>query len=329
MEAKGEVKGATKGCLAIIVILFLLFLIPFMIIGYFLYEEHWDEEGETVIQQVVDGNTLVLEADGKRIQMDLAFVDTPPPDSYHGRMAIQFLNKELQNPHLTYSYRLSNIEDKYLGEIRTGRNSPPSVNKKLIQQGLARVVVPERDWKDATIQSYMDAQQEAQREKRGIWAHKGYVTKDGFDAEIGKQILQEHEAAKRRARQEAKARKRQQIEEEKTQRRQLTQVLDTVKKSDERIAFIRYQKGSVRKKDSYSLIVDVYVKEEAWADMTKSQKMSLVAVTQKKIHKSLRELGFIDKKYPAYVSFFSDTAEDLLARKKTFRFSGSEWLILR
>ncbi len=63
--------------------------------------------------------------------------------------------------------------------------------------------------------------------------------------------------------------------------------------------------------------------------MTKSQKMSLVAVTQKKIHKSLRELGFIDKEYPAYVSFFSDTAEDLLARKKTFRFSGSEWLILR
>src|SRR5690606_39950022 len=94
MKAKGEVKGATKGCLAIIVILFLLFLILFMIIGYFLYDEHWDEEGETVIQQVVDGNTLVLEADGKRIQMDLAFVDTPPPDSYHGRMAIQSLYRK-------------------------------------------------------------------------------------------------------------------------------------------------------------------------------------------------------------------------------------------
>src|SRR5690606_41809552 len=119
-----------------------------------------------------------------RIQMKLAFEHTHPPDLYHDRMVNQFLNKELQKPHLTYSYRLSNIEDKYLGEIRTGRNSPPSVNKKLIQQGLARVVVPERNWKDATIQSYMDAQQEAQRENGATGAPKGSVPKEGFDAKI-------------------------------------------------------------------------------------------------------------------------------------------------
>jgi len=41
--------------------------------------QSWDLQGQATSYHVVDGNTLVLEADGRQIRMDLAFVDTPPP----------------------------------------------------------------------------------------------------------------------------------------------------------------------------------------------------------------------------------------------------------
>src|SRR5690606_29946836 len=113
----------------------------------------------------------------------------------------------------------------------------------MIREGLARVVIPDGEWTDITINSYLSAQKEARRLKRGIWAHKGYVTKDGFDPEIGRKILQDHEAAERRARQKAEARKRKQIEEEKAYHRQIKQALD--KRSEEHTSELQSRENLV------------------------------------------------------------------------------------
>lgn len=305
-----------------------------LILAGILLGESWDLQGQATAYHVVDGNTLELDVDGQRIRMDLALVDPPPPDSYHGQKAIEFLKKKVQqfrqDGHDDHFFYLKKTKNGYAGEILYGTQTT-SLNEDLIKEGLARVVIPpNEDWTDVKIDAYLIAQKEAQRHKRGIWAHKGYVTKNGFDSEIGKQILQAHEAAKRRAQQEAEARKRQRIEEEKAYRRQIEQALDKVKQSDERIAFIRYREDPSERGDKhYTIFVDVYVKEQAWADMTNSRKLSLVATSYKNIQQSLKGLKYTRKEQPAYVEYYSDTAEDLLARKKLIRFKGSDWLILR
>src|SRR5690606_40669212 len=58
--------------------------------------QSWDLQGQATAYHVVDGNTLVLEADGRQIRMDLAFFDTPPPDSYHGQKPAGLLKKKVQ-----------------------------------------------------------------------------------------------------------------------------------------------------------------------------------------------------------------------------------------
>lgn len=80
-----------------------------------------------------------------------------------------------------------------------------------------------------------------------------------------------------------------------------------MKESDEIITSIDYHEIPSR---SLSLAVDVYVKEEAWADMRKSQKLSLAVVTEKKCRMQSRILGILD---PNYIR--SDVAEDILAKK--------------
>lgn len=279
--------------------------------GRHFLSQSWDLQGQATAYHVVDGNTLVLEADGRQIRMDLAFVDTPPPDSYHGQKAVEFLKKKVQQFNQEgnddHFYYLKKTENGYVGQILYGRPAE-SLNDEMIREGLARVVIPDGEWTDITINSYLSAQKEARRLKRGIWAHKGYVTKDGFDPEIGRKILQDHEAAERRARQKAEARKRKQIEEEKAYHRQIKQALDKVKQKDERIAFIRYEEDpSKRGKSSYTIFVKVYVKEQAWADMTTSQKLSLVATSYKSIQESLEGLKYTRDGLAAYVEYYSDT----------------------
>ncbi|EGK14481.1 hypothetical protein ACFQ49_08370 [Kroppenstedtia eburnea] len=97
-----------------------------------------------------------------------------------------------------------------------------------------------------------------------------------------------------------------------------------MKESDEIITSIDYHEIPSR---SLSLAVDVYVKEEAWADMRKSQKLSLAVVTEKKVQDAVKDFG--DPRPQLYIR--SDVAEDILAKKKLLELNpnANPWKIIR
>lgn len=116
-----------------------------LILAGILLGESWDLQGQATAYHVVDGNTLELDVDGQRIRMDLALVDPPPPDSYHGQKAIEFLKKKVQqfrqDGHDDHFFYLKKTKNGYAGEILYGTQTT-SLNEDLIKEGLARVVIP-------------------------------------------------------------------------------------------------------------------------------------------------------------------------------------------
>lgn len=313
-----------RGCLWWLIGVGLLFLMLFGVL-YLYFEESWDIEGTGEIAKVIDGETVEINDQNQTIRIKLAFVDAPSPQSIHGQKAINLIKTQIKY-FPKAQYRVKRIGDQYIGEV-TVHDWNRSFNDQLITNGLARVVANEKgQWKETTVNSYLKSQELTKNIKRGIWAYEGYVTKDGFHPSIEKQLILQVEQAKQQQRQKKIAQQKQEL----AYYQSVQQSLEAVKEKQPNIAYIQYEDNPKKRGTySYTLWVNVYVIEEKWANMTLSQKLSMIVTSEKEIKDRIHQLSSFKQGGTTIVRYFSDTAKDEIAEKKLLRLRGHEWRILR
>ncbi len=136
------------------------------------------------VLDVVDGDTIKVEVDGKSETVRFLLVDTP--ESVHPNKPVQPFSKEASK----YTEELlsgSDVElelgigerDKYGRLLAYVYADGKSVQKSLLEKGLARVAyVFEPNTK--YVDDYEKIQKQAQKEGVGIWSLENYTQEDGY-----------------------------------------------------------------------------------------------------------------------------------------------------
>jgi len=123
------------------------------------------------VEKVLDGDTVILRGAAQRIR--LANIDAPEMSHGYGRpgqpfavQATNWMQRAVEGKDITLRCP---EEDRYARRVCVVLLNGQDVNKELVRQGLA--------WANTANLRYLqgktvlDAQREAQREHRGLWAH--------------------------------------------------------------------------------------------------------------------------------------------------------------
>ena len=117
--------------------------------------------------QVIDGDTIRAEADGKELKIRLVEIDAPEMNQPFGDKSKNFLNRLLYKKNVTL---ISQGEDRYgriLGEIYADEES---ANTLMIKSGFAWVY--DRYAKDSSLYKYQD---QARAKNLGLWQAKNPI----------------------------------------------------------------------------------------------------------------------------------------------------------
>jgi micrococcal nuclease len=116
------------------------------------------------VTKIVDERDLTLKGSGSVIELRLAGLRVPPDQ---GQAARDFLTKTLENQWV----RVKILREAPKG-VREGFVflSGEDVNARMIRLGLAEI---DREEKDFDIRPYIELEQEAKREQRGLWRQQG------------------------------------------------------------------------------------------------------------------------------------------------------------
>jgi micrococcal nuclease len=140
------------------------------------------------VTDVVDGDTIDVQIDGKEETIRLLLVDTPEtvhpskPVQPFGPEASDFMKELLKGEEVELEIGISE-RDKYgriLAYVYTKEGK--MVNELLLKKGLARVAYifpPNTKYVD----DFREIQRDAQLREKGIWSIENYTTKDGFQPE--------------------------------------------------------------------------------------------------------------------------------------------------
>lgn len=137
------------------------------------------------VERTVDGDTFIAQlADGSRERVRMLLIDTPEtkkegtPVQPFGPEASEYSKKLLtgREVELEFDEEPRDQYDRMLAYVYLGGES---VNEKLLEQGLARVVVYKPN--DKYVKEFRDLQAKAKSKKLGVWSIEGYVdSRRGF-----------------------------------------------------------------------------------------------------------------------------------------------------
>ncbi|MGP4062116.1 thermonuclease family protein [Halobacillus sp. H74] len=152
-------------------------------------EEPQEKQGDAnaKVTNVVDGDTIDIQLNGKEKRVRLLLVDTP--ETVHPSKPVQPLGPEAstyakktltgENVRIEYDGPKYDKYDRLLAYIWIeGEN----FNKELLEKGLARYAYV-YDPPYAHAKAMQKAESRAKQQKKGIWGLEGYVTEDGFQAQ--------------------------------------------------------------------------------------------------------------------------------------------------
>ena len=117
--------------------------------------------------QVVDGDTIRAEANGKEIKIRLVEIDAPEINQPFGAQSKNFLNRLLYEKDVTLIARGEDRYGRTLGEIYANGES---TNTLMIKSGFAWVY--DRYVKDSSLYKYQDL---AKAENLGLWRAKNPI----------------------------------------------------------------------------------------------------------------------------------------------------------
>ena len=138
------------------------------------------------VLSVMDGDTIKVKYKGEIKKVRYLLVDAP--EMYHKKLGeqpfgreAQARNRELLNnaKDVTIEFDVGDKEDKYGRLLAYIYADGKSVQEQLIRDGLVRVGYiynPNTKYLD----KFKQVQEEAKKEKKGIWQYEGYVTDRGF-----------------------------------------------------------------------------------------------------------------------------------------------------
>jgi micrococcal nuclease len=120
------------------------------------------------VEKVVDGKSFVLRGSGQTIQFKLIGLDIPPSQE---KAAQELLAKTLEN----HWVRIETIrEDPKKTKEGFMFLSQEDIVARLIRQGLAKI---DRDEQGFDVRLYMELEQEAKRQGKGLWSQSGQGAK--------------------------------------------------------------------------------------------------------------------------------------------------------
>jgi micrococcal nuclease len=120
------------------------------------------------VTKVVDSRDLSLRGSGEVIQFRLAGLLVPPPQEEASR---EFLAKTLMNGWVKIKVLRQEPKGVKEGFVFL---SGDDISARMVRQGLAQI---DRNEKDFDIRPYIELEQEAKRQKRGLWRESGQGAK--------------------------------------------------------------------------------------------------------------------------------------------------------
>ncbi|GGO04760.1 thermonuclease family protein [Saccharibacillus kuerlensis] len=139
------------------------------------------------VERVVDGDTFIANMeDGSRERIRMLLIDTPEtkkegtPVQPFGTEASDYAKRLLngRNVELEFDKEQRDQYDRMLAYVYLDGEM---VNEKMLEQGLARVVVYKPN--DKYVEQFREIQAEAKRQKLGVWSIDGYADNRGFHPE--------------------------------------------------------------------------------------------------------------------------------------------------
>lgn len=131
------------------------------------------------VERTVDGDTFIAQlADGSRERVRMLLIDTPEtkkegtPVQPFGPEASEYSKKLLTGREVELEFD-EEQRDQYDRMLAYVYLDGESVNEKLLEQGLARVVVYKPN--DKYVKEFRELQAEAKSKKVGVWSIEGYV----------------------------------------------------------------------------------------------------------------------------------------------------------
>ena len=142
------------------------------------------------LQEVIDGDTIRINYNGKSEKVRFLLVDTPETnhetlgEQPYGPEAKQFVKQLLEGQHTVYLEFDVSYRDKYkrlLAYVYT--EDGISIQEQLLQNGFARVAYI-YDPNTKHVDWFKSIQKTAQKSSTGIWSVEDYVTNRGYDKEV-------------------------------------------------------------------------------------------------------------------------------------------------
>ncbi|WP_024985216.1 thermonuclease family protein [Brevibacillus borstelensis] len=143
------------------------------------------------VLEVVDGDTIKVQINGKEETVRFLLVDTPETkhptygEQPFGKEASNFVKELLSGKTVELEQDVNNGPDKYGRLLYYVYVDGKSVQEQLLEKGLARVAyvyVPNVKYVD----KYHEIQAKAQKAGVGIWSIENYAQEDGYHAEVVK-----------------------------------------------------------------------------------------------------------------------------------------------
>lgn len=123
------------------------------------------EEFDAKVIAVMDGDTVLVLRDGKKVKVRLLNIDAPESDQEFGKESRQSLVSKVLKKQVHIDSKAVDIYGRMVAEITVdGR----SVNEEQVQSGMA--------WENSHYHSnkhYLSLNQSAQQAKRGLWSKSG------------------------------------------------------------------------------------------------------------------------------------------------------------
>ncbi len=168
---------------------FVLLVLAGCTMGQSLKSTKNQNQEQVEVVSVMDGDTMKVKYKGEIKKVRYLLVDAP--EMYHKKLGEQPFGREAQTRNreilnhakeVTLEFDVGGKEDKYGRLLAYVYADGKSVQEQLIREGLVRVgYIYEPNTK--YVDKYKAIQEEAKKEKKGIWQYDGYVTDRGFNKE--------------------------------------------------------------------------------------------------------------------------------------------------
>lgn len=152
-----------------------------------LKSESYSDFERAIIKDIKDGDTIEVEfSDGRIETVRLLLVDTPEsvkpntPVQPFGKEASDYIRKTLIKGNVVEIEKGKEERDKYNRLLAYVWKDGELINELLVRKGLARIAyVYEPNAK--YLDKLRKAENEAKKERKGIWSIDGYVSENGFN----------------------------------------------------------------------------------------------------------------------------------------------------